>query len=183
MNSSEVVGNLIRVNSWNSWPLKAATNSTDFTKTITAIWMSWARNTISSQSLGPRRLTPTFNCTLSEQRGFYTGSLLERILSGFPGRARFQRAHGFGINRARKMRAPGIRPRRPFLFRHCAGADGAGRGLHSGTPRIAGGSNAGPEVRINCTKGKSSPGFTAKPQRARRFREEKSLPASKGFSG
>jgi len=30
---------------------------------------------------------------------------------------------------------------------------------------------------------RSSPGFTAKPQRARRFREEKSLPASKGFSG
>src|SRR2546425_12700295 len=32
---------------------------------------------------------------LSEQRpGFYTGSLLERILSGFPGSARFQRAFG-----------------------------------------------------------------------------------------
>src|SRR5438552_16141873 len=30
---------------------------------------------------------------------------LERIYPGFPGSARFQRAHGFAINRARKMRA------------------------------------------------------------------------------
>jgi len=30
---------------------------------------------------------------------------------------------------------------------------------------------------------KSSPGLTAKPRRARRFREEKSFPASKGSSG
>src|SRR5205823_5414414 len=40
--SSEAVENLIRVNSWNSWRLYfllLATNSTNFTKTITAIWM------------------------------------------------------------------------------------------------------------------------------------------------
>ena len=39
---SETVENLIRVNSWNSWPAKNATNST---KTITAIWMPSVRNT------------------------------------------------------------------------------------------------------------------------------------------
>jgi hypothetical protein len=44
VNSSEAVENSIRVNSWNSWRLYLlllATNSTNFTKTITAIWMSF----------------------------------------------------------------------------------------------------------------------------------------------
>jgi len=58
---SETVENLIRVNWWNSWRFLLATNSTNFTKTITAIWMSLVRNTLFSQPLPPRCLTPTFN--------------------------------------------------------------------------------------------------------------------------
>ena len=42
---SETVENSIRVNSWNSWRFLLATNSTNFTKTITAIWMPSVRNT------------------------------------------------------------------------------------------------------------------------------------------
>jgi len=53
---SETVENLIRVNSWNSWGFLLATNSTNFTKAITAIWMPSVRNT-NFQSLTAGLLT------------------------------------------------------------------------------------------------------------------------------
>ncbi len=55
---SETVENSIRVNSWNSWRFLLATNFTNFTKTITAIWMPSVRNT-NFQSLTSGLLTHT----------------------------------------------------------------------------------------------------------------------------